>query len=110
VTIIILEGLGNIRVDSEGMNRNDKRVTVRDKVIKHQSVTGTPPVVLIDYIQLLASKDPRMTDKQAVDYNVMALKQLSRDCNIPIIGISSLNRDSYRSKKTNNGLRGNNPN
>jgi replicative DNA helicase len=100
--IFIHEGLGNIRVDSEGMNRNDKRVTVRDKVIKHQSVTGTPPVVLIDYIQLLASKDPRMTDKQAVDYNVMALKQLSRDCNIPVIGISSLNRASY-STRNNNG-------
>jgi replicative DNA helicase len=43
-----------------------------------------------------------MTDKQAVDYNVMALKQISRDYGIPVIGISSLNRASY-SKYSQNG-------
>jgi len=99
--IFIHEGLGNIRTDSIG-TKNDKRLSVRDKVENHIKVTGNSPVVLIDYIQLLASKDPRMTDKQAVDYNVMALKQISRDCHIPVIGISSLNRASY-STRNNNG-------
>ena len=39
-----------------------------------------------------------MSDKQAVDYNVMELKRISRDFKIPIIGISSLNRQSYKEK------------
>ena len=36
-----------------------------------------------------------MTDKQAVDYNVLRLKQLSRDFKIPVVLLSSTNRMSY---------------
>ena len=50
---------------------------------------------MIDYVQILRPIDQRMSDKQAVDYNVMELKRISRDFKIPIIGISSLNRMSY---------------
>ena len=56
------------------------------------------PVVVIDYLQLLApySKEyVRASDKQNVDKNVMELKRLSRDYQIPIIGISSFNRENY---------------
>lgn len=53
------------------------------------------PVVFIDYLQILKAHDPRMTDKQAVDYNVLRLKQLSRDFKIPIVILSSMNRVSY---------------
>ena len=90
--IYIHEGLGNIKTDF-----------IRNRIENHKLITGTPPVVLIDYIQLLAPNEPRMTDKQAVDYNVMALKQISRDYGIPVIGISSLNRASYSSRNNPNG-------
>ena len=53
------------------------------------------PVVFIDYLQILKAHDPHMTDKQAVDYNVLRLKQLSRDFKIPVIILSSMNRMSY---------------
>lgn len=53
------------------------------------------PVVFIDYLQILKAHDQRMTDKQAVDYNVLRLKQLSRDCKIPVVILSSMNRMSY---------------
>ena len=36
-----------------------------------------------------------MTDKQKTDENVTELKRISRDFNIPIIAISSFNRDNY---------------
>ena len=53
------------------------------------------PVVFIDYLQILKAHDAHMTDKQAVDYNVLRLKQLSRDFKIPVIILSSMNRMSY---------------
>ena len=53
------------------------------------------PVVFIDYLQILKAHDAHMTDKQAVDYNVLRLKQLSRDFKIPIVILSSMNRMSY---------------
>lgn len=53
------------------------------------------PVVFIDYLQILKAHDSHMTDKQAVDYNVLRLKQLSRDFKIPVVILSSMNRMSY---------------
>ena len=38
---------------------------------------------------------PNMTDKQAVDKNVIKLKKLSNKVDVPIIVISSFNRENY---------------
>lgn len=56
---------------------------------------GQPPVIVIDYLQLLAASSDRDTDKQATDRNVMELRQLSRDMKTPVFVISSLNRGGY---------------
>ena len=56
---------------------------------------GKPPVIFLDYLQLLAPQNERDTDKQAIDNNVMALRQMARDLRTPVIVISSLNRSSY---------------
>lgn len=85
--LFIYEGLGDISVED-----------IREKVKQHISVTGNfRPIVFIDYIQILkpVAGDERATDKQVVDHNVTALKQLSRDFDIPVFGISSLNRQNY---------------
>ena len=37
----------------------------------------------------------RATDKQIVDHAVLELKRLSRDRKIPVIAVSSFNRDNY---------------
>ncbi len=88
--IFIYEGIGNITVQE-----------IRDNLKKHISVTGNQrPVVFIDYLQILkaADGDERASDKQIVDHNVTALKQLSRDFDIPVMAVSSLNRQSYAEK------------
>lgn len=82
--IYITEGIGNVGVDE-----------IREKVQKHIKLTGKAPVVLIDYLQIIAPADMRATDKQNTDKAVLELKRLSRDYSIPIIGISSFNRDNY---------------
>ena len=82
--IYITEGMGNVGVED-----------IRDKVQKHIKITGKAPVVLIDYLQIIAPADMRATDKQNTDKAVLELKRLSRDYGIPVIGISSFNRDNY---------------
>lgn len=82
--IYIHEGVGDIGVDK-----------VREVVETHIRITGNTPVVLIDYIQILAPHNERATDKQNTDKNILELKRLSRDFGIPVIGISSFNRDNY---------------
>ena len=82
--IYIHEGIGNIGAEQ-----------VKETVQKHISITGNKPVVLIDYLQILAPYEVRASDKQNTDKATLELKRLSRDCKIPVIGISSFNRDNY---------------
>lgn len=82
--VYIIEGIGNVGV-----------AEMRDKVEKHIKLTGKAPVVVVDYLQIIAPADIRATDKQNTDKAVLELKRLSRDYSIPIIGISSFNRGNY---------------
>ena len=82
--IYITEGVGNVGIKE-----------IRAKIEKHIAITGKKPVVLIDYLQIIAPADVRATDKQNTDKAVLELKRISRDYSIPIIGISSFNRNSY---------------
>ena len=83
----------NLRI-IEGQERpNAKDVRIAAEAISGKS--GSPPIVFVDYLQLLAPTNERSTDKQAADENVRALKHLARDLNCPVIAISSLNRGSY---------------
>ena len=83
--IFIHEGVGDIGTDQ-----------IRAEIERHIRVMGTKPVVVIDYVQILAPADIRATDKQNTDKAVLELKRISRDFKLPILGISSFNRMSYR--------------
>lgn len=85
--IYIHEGIGNIGAKQ-----------IRDTVEAHIRITGNRPVVVIDYLQILAPYDIRATDKQNTDKAVLELKRISRDYKLPIIGISSLNRQNYNAE------------
>lgn len=80
------EGIGNIGAEE-----------IRRKTEEHIRLTGRTPVVMIDYLQIMAPYDLRASDKQNTDKAVLELKRLSRDCKLPVIAISSLNRESYGS-------------
>lgn len=83
--LYISEGLGDIGI-------NEVRETL-NRFMRFNE--GTPPVIVIDYIQILAPVSEKLTDKQAVDKNVLELKRISRDFQIPVFGISSFNRENY---------------
>ena len=84
--LYIHEGVGNIGTSY-----------IRDELEKYTKYTGKRPLVIVDYLQILATPDPRLGDKQATDTNVIELKRISRDYKVPIIAISSFNRQSYKS-------------
>lgn len=58
-------------------------------------MTGSIPVIVVDYLQIIKPCDSRISDKQNVDRIVSELKRISRDFKVPVIVISSLNRESY---------------
>lgn len=65
---------------------------------RHVQLTARTPVVVVDYLQILAPAEPRATDKQNTDRAVFELKRLSRQFKTPILAISSLNRENYTAK------------
>lgn len=79
-----IEGIGD--VDPE---------TIQKQVLDFIRTTGRTPVVLIDYLQIIAPASERATDKQNTDKAVLELKRLSRDFGIPVLAISSFNRENY---------------
>lgn len=87
--LYITEGIGDIGVRE-----------IRDLVGRHVEFTGQSPVVVVDYLQILAPYSERATDKQNTDRAVLELKRLSRDYKTPVIGISSFNRAGYREAVT----------
>lgn len=77
---------------------DDKRLTdkdIRDAVDYHKTMTGRSPVLIVDYLQIIAPDDPRKSDKQNVDDSVISLKGISRKHRTPVICLSSFNRAGY---------------
>ena len=83
--LYIYEGVGDMSVKD-----------VRDIVKTHIKDTGRKPIVIVDYLQILAPCSIGLTDKQVVDKSVLELKRLSRDISMPVIGISSFSRSNYK--------------
>lgn len=77
--------------------------TIRNTILTVISRTGNsqPPVIIIDYVQILRSRDKYIdgNDKLKLDKNLFFFKKLSNEYRLPIVLISSLNRDSYKDYK-----------
>lgn len=98
--IRIVEGMGDVGVVCSPHKDTEMTMTVRDEVERHKKLTGVAPVVVVDYMQILAPYNPRGTDKQNTDKAVIELKRLSRDYKIPVLAISSFNRQGYKEAVT----------
>ena len=72
---------------------------IGDYVRRYIQKTQARPVVFIDYLQILQpAEEPgraRQTVREAIDNAVTTLKRLSRELDITIILISSVNRSNY---------------
>ena len=72
--------------------------TMEREVRRHIEETGAKPVVIVDYLQIIAPADVHFTDKQNLDRNVCSLKKLSRKYELTVLAISSFNRENYNAE------------
>lgn len=87
--IIIKQGLGDIGIQQ-----------IKETIEEHKAARGQTPIIIIDYLQILAPYNDRASDKQNTDKAVLELKRISRDNKTPVIAISSFNRDNYSAAAT----------
>ncbi len=66
-----------------------------ETVKEYMSQTGSQPVVIVDYLQIITPVNNNQTTKDVVDYNVRALKKLQTENDLVVLVISSLNRQNY---------------
>ena len=104
--IFIQEGVGNITVESirETVERHilitGGKWETNEKTGERRLSGGRRPLVVVDYLQIIAPHSDRATDKQVVDHAVLELKRISRDYKLPVIAISSFNRAGYNQSAT----------
>ena len=104
--IFIQEGIGDITTDSlrETVERHilytGGRWETNEETGERRLSGGRRPLVIVDYLQIIAPHNDRATDKQVVDHAVLELKRISRDYKLPVIAISSFNRGGYKIEAT----------
>lgn len=70
---------------------------IRGYLLRNKTAeTGNKPVVIIDYLQVVQpATDRKQTVREAIDETVTELKRISRDLDLTVILISSVNRANY---------------
>jgi len=82
-----------IRINDKFKNIDD----IKEAALNHRKFTGTAPVIFIDYLQILEFKEEQQYEKRLeIDRTVSQLRILARDMQIPVILISSLNREGVK--------------
>lgn len=85
--LTVVECSFNIKIDD-----------IENYVNNYIATIKTKPIVMIDYLQAIESKEIRLSTKDAVDHHMRRLKQLQDDNKIVVIVISSLNRQNYETQ------------
>ncbi len=67
------------------------------QVAEHIRRKRRKPMVVVDYMQMIKS-DPTADDKRNVDNVLVALKDIAMRHMVPVVGISSFNREGYWAK------------
>lgn len=82
---------------NDGYGQGVTAAAVRDDIAEYMEQNpGASPLVIVDYLQFLAPGNTRsQTDRQVVEENVKILTECAGTYRIPLLLISSINRDSY---------------
>lgn len=75
--------------------------TIAASVREYVAKTHIKPLVIVDYLQIIPAPSDRMTEKATIDYNVLTLKQLSRDLDLTVLLVQSLSRAAAKAELTN---------
>lgn len=85
----------NIYITECDENLDINLKTISEKIKNHIAITNNKPFVVIDYLQIIQNQEKGLTDKQAIDKIVVALKRIARENDITILLVSAFNRASY---------------
>ena len=85
----------NLIINDDAYNIHD----IRHKIITSVKMQGVK-MVLIDYLQLMKGANPMLSKNDQVGELTSALKQTAKQCNIPIIVLSQLSRESVRENRS----------
>ena len=85
----------NLIINDDAYNIHD----IRHKIITSVKTQGVK-MVMIDYLQLMKGANPWMSMNDQVGELTSALKQTAKQCNIPIIVLSQLSRESVRENRS----------
>ena len=85
----------NLIINDDAYNIHE----IRHKIITSVKTQGVK-MVMIDYLQLMKGANPRMSKNDQVGELTSALKQTAKQCNIPIIVLSQLSRESVRENRS----------
>ena len=72
-----------------------KPSAIRNRIARYCYLTGERPLVLVDYLQILTPENDRQDIRNCIDDTIRALKGIATEFSLPIIVVSSLNRDNY---------------
>ena len=86
-----------LRIIEGGFNTDVQAIV--DTVLWHIQKTGVKPVVFVDYLQIVQPPKTmqKATRREGVDSVIRQLKTLSKDNDLTVFVISSLNRQNYLS-------------
>lgn len=76
-------------------NFNTNIFSIREYVNNYVKLNKVKPIIIIDYLQIIPGSPEDRSDKEKIDRVVTELKRISRDYNISVIVVSSLNRSNY---------------
>jgi len=79
--------------NSVSLSIDDIEATIKE----HIETTGNTPIVFIDYLQIIASQDKKLSDKQVVDINISNLRRICSVYNLLVFSLSSVGRGNYYS-------------
>ena len=85
----------NLIINDDAYNIHD----IRHKIITSVKTQGVK-MVLIDYLQLMKGANPMLSKNDQVGELTSALKQTAKQCNIPIIVLSQLSRETVRENRS----------
>ena len=70
---------------------------IRRAVLQHIAITKNKPVVIVDYLQIIAPEDSKTETRISTDRNINILANMAKSLRLPVIVISAVNRASYNS-------------
>mgnify|MGYP002338699331 CR=1 FL=1 len=71
---------------------------ISKEIERISKIRESKPVVFVDFLQIIQPPEKNMSYRQAVDFNLSELKRTSREYNVPIMLISSFNRQNYNNE------------